>query len=67
MTTKQVRGKEIKRGDVVKCVGGTKTITHLTPHPGFKGMPAKVAWSGDWCITLFDDDVLTVFATKEPT
>jgi hypothetical protein len=53
-------GKELAAGDVVKFLGREKTITHFTDHPGLDGVPARVALSGNWGITVFSDDFVEV-------
>lgn len=62
-------GKEVKVGDVLRVLSMDHTITHFEDHPGLTRdgthYPARVACSGEWGCTLFDDDSwrLTSFGT----
>lgn len=57
MSFEQKKKSELVIGDVLQQWGGdTKTITHFEDHPGLDEHTARVACSGDWGITIFDDD-----------
>jgi hypothetical protein len=58
-------GAELRPGDVLKALGGTYTITHLRDHPGPSEHRARVAYSGDWSMTVFDEDYYTVILLQE--
>ena len=51
------RGKELVIGEVVSCGQQSRTITAFEPHDGLNGLTARVLKSGDYGITIFDDDL----------
>mgnify|MGYP003451517858 FL=1 len=51
------KGRDITAGDVLVTWTEYKTITHFEDHPGLREHTARVAYSGDWGITIFDDDL----------
>ena len=48
------KGRDIAAGDVLVTWTGHKTITHFGDHPGLREHTARIAYSGDGGITLFD-------------
>jgi hypothetical protein len=62
---RQVKGSELKAGDVLKTWSGLKTITHFTDHPGLRGEAARIAWSGDWGMTVFDNETKTIIRVQQ--
>lgn len=59
-------GADLAVGDVLEFLGKYHTITHFETHPGLTmpsgiHFPARVACSGDWKITVFDDEEETVY------
>lgn len=50
-------GKNLVVGDVVICGGKeARTITGFESHPGLRDKTARVLKSGDFGITVFDDE-----------
>ena len=51
------KGSDLKVGDVVICGGNqSRTITGFDSHPGLGKSTARILCSGDYRITLFDDE-----------
>jgi len=60
-------GRDLVVGDCLDTWCGAKTITHFEVHPGLTdGLgvfhSARIACSGEWGMTIFDDDWEDVFA-----
>ena len=59
-------GRDLKVHDVLLTWSGDKTITHFKPHPGLETQgklhTARIACSGRWEMTVFDDEMHEVFA-----
>jgi len=57
-------GKSLKIDDVIFALGGSHPITAISEHPGLevggKICPARIIWSGRWCMTAFDDEMFDV-------
>ena len=51
------RGRELEVGDVMTYFGESHTITGFGEHPGLDGSTARVLNSGEFGITVFDDDL----------
>ena len=64
----KILGKNLALGDVLFTWSGPRTITHFESHPGLtrEGVhySARIACSGDWCITVFDDELCEAFARE---
>ena len=54
--TETKRGRDLELGDVVICGGESRTITGFDSHPGLRESTARILCSGDYRITLFDDE-----------
>lgn len=65
--TKRKLGRNLVVGDVLETWGSShaRTITHFEPHPGLFAYgafhSARVACSGEWGMTVFDDDYMEVW------
>ncbi len=59
-------GKCLKVGDTVRdWMFQPRTITHFTKHPGLDSASARIAHSGDWRMTVFNDDFYEIFIKKQ--
>jgi len=65
----QKLGADLVAGDVLATWDGSHTITGFAAHPGLEAYgkfhSARVAVSGDWAITIFDDEHYEVVNPKE--
>lgn len=61
----KILGADLKVGDVLDTWCGAKTITSFDEHPGLHAWgefyTARIAVSGDWAMTVFDEDHISIY------
>ena len=66
MTARKL-GRDLAVGDVVVFLGQPHLITAFVPHDHIELGPCRIAESGpEWCITIFDDDLVEMFSRPSP-
>jgi hypothetical protein len=64
MSSKLVAGESVRVGDVIAFLGRLYPVERFDALPGLnvggQHRPARIAVSGTWSMTVFDDDALAV-------
>lgn len=64
MRTTEIYGAGVKVGTVLVFLGAAHTVTRIESYANPYGRRGRIAYSGEWAMTIFNDDLVEVVESE---